>query len=85
MGFALCPLAAGLAFESDVLRLEHEYGAFSHLMFIVCGLVNWVEFAVLLRFVGLGDAKPAPRDEVRSTAVTISVDNAPRPSAGEPL
>jgi MFS family permease len=54
VGFALCPLAAGPLFGSDVLRLEHKYGSFSHLIFVLCGVVSLVEFIVLITFVGCG-------------------------------
>lgn len=69
LGFALCPLAAGPVFESNVLRIEHAYGSFSHLMFVICGLVNFpVEFGVLLRFVGLGAPRPKSSGATTSTA-----------------
>jgi len=53
-GFALCPLAAGPLFGSDVLRLEHEYGSFSHIIWIICGVVSVVEFILLAVVVGCG-------------------------------
>ena len=56
LGFALCPVAAGPVFESDVLRIEHAFGSFSHLMFLVCGGAALVEAGVLLGGVGTGKA-----------------------------
>ena len=58
-GFAICPLVSGPAFESNVLRLTHAYGSFSHLMFLICGAVGVLEFVVLVRFVGLGAKRAA--------------------------
>jgi len=54
-GFALCPLAAGPLFTSDILRIEHKYGSFSHLMWVICGCLSLVEFAVLISVVGCGN------------------------------
>jgi hypothetical protein len=52
LGFALCPLVAGPLFDGETLRIEHEYGSFSHLMWLLCGCLNIVEFCVLASFAG---------------------------------
>lgn len=54
LGFALCPLVAGPLFRSDVLRLDHAYGSFSHIIFVICGGVNIVEFVLIVSVVGIG-------------------------------
>lgn len=53
-GFALCPLVSGVLFRSDILRVDHEYGSFSHSMWLICGVLNIVEFCVLAQFAGFG-------------------------------
>ena len=53
-GFALCPLASGPLFQSNLVRVQHKFGAFSHLMFFIAGVFALVEFGVLLALVGTG-------------------------------
>ena len=54
LGFAVCPIVSGPLFRSEALRLEHAYGSFSHIMWVICGFVNLIEFVVLWRWVGCG-------------------------------
>ena len=54
IGFTLCPLISGPLFQSDILRLTHDYGSFSHVMWLIGGCIGLIELAVLFKFVGCG-------------------------------
>ena len=56
VGFSICPLISGPLFQSDILRLKHDYGSFSHIMWLIGGCIGLIELCLLLRFVGV--AKP---------------------------
>lgn len=53
-GMALCPIASGPLFMVDFLSFEHEYGRFSHSIFVFGGLMNLVAFVLLWVCVGTG-------------------------------
>jgi MFS family permease len=53
LGFAISPLMSGPIFKSDLLKLAHKYGSFSHLFFIIAGLgFGTTEMIVILRYIG---------------------------------
>ena len=53
LGFAICPLMSGPAFESDILKLEHKHGSFSHVFFLIAGLgFGAVELFVICMYIG---------------------------------
>lgn len=50
LGFATCPLISGALFQSDVLSIQHEFGKFSHLIFLIGGLgVGCFQLFILLK------------------------------------
>jgi hypothetical protein len=50
LGFATCPLISGALFQSDVFAVQHEFGKFSHLMFLIGGLgVGAFQLFILLK------------------------------------
>jgi hypothetical protein len=54
VGFSLCPLVSGPLFQSNILRLNHDYGSFSHIMWLIGGFVGLIELVVLGTFIGFG-------------------------------
>jgi len=52
VGNALSPMVAGPLFMSDILSFEHAHGSFSHSIFVLGGVMNVVEFVLLLACVG---------------------------------
>lgn len=50
LGLGLCPFLAGPLFASDVLRLQHPFGSYSHLIFLIGGGFGLLEFLVLFAF-----------------------------------
>jgi len=54
VGFSLCPLVSGPLFQSNILRLNHDYGSFSHIMWLIGGFVGVIELVILGIFIGFG-------------------------------
>ena len=53
LGFAICPLMSGPAFNSDILKLEHRHGSFSHIFFLIAGLgFGAVELFIICMYIG---------------------------------
>ena len=57
VGFSICPLISGPLFQSDILRLKHDHGSFSHVMWLIGGGIGLIELCLLLRFVGVAKAR----------------------------
>ena len=52
LGFAVSPLMSGPIFQSDVLKLEHMNGSFSHLFFIIAGVgFGLIELFIVCNFI----------------------------------
>ena len=61
VGFSICPLISGPLFQSDILRLKHDHGSFSHVMWLIGGCIGLIELCLLLRFVGVAKARELAR------------------------
>jgi MFS family permease len=53
LGFAISPLMSGPIFQSNVLKLAHQHGSFSHLFFIIAGVgFGIIELIVICKYIG---------------------------------
>jgi MFS family permease len=54
LGFATCPLISGALFQVEPLSMQHAYGSFSHLNFLIggCG-VGFIQMCVIFKFIFL--------------------------------
>ena len=66
IGMAICPLISGPMFQSDIIRINHHYGSFSHFMWLIGGIMGMIELFLMFKYIGcarrLNLAGPATSD-----------------------
>ena len=69
LGFATCPLLSGALFKADILSIQHEYGKFSHLMFILGGVgMGGIQLCVLFYGIVFPQMKSEKEKNARDAA-----------------